>query len=122
MERVMSGYTFLALASRLQPQSSGLITADGSEQTLLLFSGLGRISGNIDLSNMQAGDTVRIRQYLQVVAGGAWRRYWMETYSGVQTDPLVYITPKESDFNVRVTLEQTAGVLRTFEYNFIKES
>lgn len=107
--------------SRLQKEKSDSITANGTEQTLLEFAGLGRISGNVDLSGMQSGDVVVIRQYMKVKAGGNWKRYTQESYFNVQDNPLVYVTPKETDFGIKITLEQTAGVMREYEYNFIKE-
>ena len=109
------------VASRLQKEKSDVIIADGTEQTLLEYIGLGKISGNIDLSNIQVGDTVILKQYIQVTVGGGWKKYMSESYSGLQANPLVYITPKETDFGIKITLEQTAGVMRNYEYNFMKE-
>ena len=107
--------------SRLQKEKAGSIITDGTEQTLLEFISLGRISGNVDLSNMQAGDTVIIRQYMKVKSDSSWKKYEDETYTDLQNNPLIYITPKETDFGIKVTLEQTTGVTREYEYNFVKE-
>ncbi len=105
----------------LQKEKSGSVIADGTEQTLLEFIGLGRITGNVDLSNMEAGDIVAIKQYMKVNSNTDWKKYADETYNGTQDNPLIYITPKETDFGIKITLKQTAGVMRMYEYNFIKE-
>jgi hypothetical protein len=107
--------------SRLESLKVGSIIADGVEQTLLDFSGLGRISGNVDLSELQLGDSVTLRLYIKVTTGGSWRKYHEETYTDIQILPLIYIVPKETDFGLKVTIQQIAGIFRTFEYNFIKE-
>lgn len=105
----------------LQKEKVDSVIADGTEQTLLEFTRLGRISGNVDLSNMQAGDTVIIRQYMKVTTNGGWKKYMQESYTDLQSNPLIYITSKETDFGVKITLEQATGVMREYEYNFIKE-
>jgi hypothetical protein len=98
---------------------AGNILADGSEQTLVDFGGLGRVSGYVNLMNMNAGDEVRIRQYM--IVNGAYNKYADEAYKDKQAVPVVYVTPKESDRGLRVTLQQTAGILRNYENRFILE-
>jgi hypothetical protein len=95
--------------------------ADGSEQVVLEYIGLGRVFGYIDLQNMVEGDEVVIRQYMRLKPGGAFKRYAQASFSGVQTDPVVYIQPKEVDYGVRVTLQQIAGVFKSFDFNFLYE-
>jgi hypothetical protein len=95
------------------------VLADGTEQIVLEVDKSGRFSGYIDLSEMQAGDTLRIRQYVAI--NGAYKRYATEQYSGAQSDPVVYITPKEVATRMKVTMEQTAGVFRRLPCNFVVE-
>lgn len=105
----------------LAPLKSGNLTADGSEQTLLEFMGVGRIVGYVDLGNMVGGDVIIIRQYMKVVEGGNYRKYAEESY-GAQAEPILYIKPKETDFALKITLQQTAGPFRSFPYNFLREA
>lgn len=107
--------------ARIVPLKSGSLVADGTEQTLLEHVGAGRIAGYVDLHGMQEGDVVAIRQYMKLTSEGAYRKYAEEQYSGVHAIPIIYITPKESDFGVKITLRQTAGPMRAYEYNFLKE-
>jgi len=108
-------------AKGLKPLKSGNLAADGSEQTLLEFTEVGRIIGYVDLGNMQAGDSVVIRQYMKIVEGGNYRKYAEETYSGILVEPLLYIHPRETDVAIKVTLQQTVGVFRNFPNNFMRE-
>jgi hypothetical protein len=107
--------------ARIFPLKSGTILADGSEQVVVQYTEVGRLVGYIDLQNMGEGDTTIIRQYMKLRAGGDYRKYAEETYSGVQEVPIQYITPKESDYGVRVTLQQTSGAYKSYDFNFLKE-
>ena len=99
--------------------AEGTVTANGSEQTLAELTEAVRVSGYISLSQLQAGDTVVLRQYTKLFA--TWEKYNEESYSGAQANPVIYFTPKEIASSLKVTLQQTAGVLRAFSYKFIKE-
>lgn len=103
------------------PLASGVLNADGSEQTVVEFTDVGRVMGYVDLRNMQLGDQVTIRQYMRVAEGGLYQLYAQEVYGNAQPIPIIYITPKETDYGIRITLQQIAGVLREFEYNFLRE-
>jgi hypothetical protein len=103
-----------------EPFAKGTIVADGSEQVVMEVSGSVRVSGYISLANMEAGDTVIIKQYMKLL-NGEYKRYASETYTGAQENPIVYITPKELASAIKVTLQQTSGTYKTFDYLFIKE-
>jgi hypothetical protein len=100
--------------------AKGTLVADGSEQVVMEISEAARVSGYISLANMEAGDTVIIMQYVRLL-NGEYKRYASETYTGVQENPIVYITPKELASGMKVTLQQTSGTYKTFDYLFIKE-
>lgn len=108
--------------SGIIPLKKGSLTADGSEQTLLEFTGYGRIFGNVDMSNMVAGDVMIIRQYLKVRSNEPYRMYDDATYSGVQPKSLLYVTPKETSVALKVTLQQTAGPYRRYLNDFMCET
>lgn len=104
----------------LRPLKSGNLTADGSEQTLVEYIGLGRVSGYVDLSAMQLGDIVEVRQYIMV--DGSYQKYADEVYEDLQTILVIYVTPKEADKGLKVTLQQTLGFMRSYYYRFILEA
>jgi hypothetical protein len=103
-----------------EPFAKGTLVANGSEQVVVEVSGPARVSGYISLANMEEGDTVIIRQYVKLL-DGEYKRYASEPYTGVQENPIIYITPKELASAIKVTLQQTSGTYKTFDYLFIKE-
>jgi len=105
---------------RFKPIKTGNLLADGTEQTLLEFEGVAKIIGYVDLSAMM-GDTIIIRQYMKIVEGGDYKKYAEQTIVGSQPEPLVYITPKETDVAILITLQQIAGILKRFPHSFMKE-
>jgi hypothetical protein len=108
----------------LELYSVGTLTADGTEQKVaeLEETELGTLEGHIDLANMQSGDGVTIREYIRMKAGGDYRLYDSADYSGAQTKPALHVVKLPSKYGVKVTLEQTAGTYRTFDYNFFREA
>jgi len=75
----------------------------------------------VDLTEMQAGDTITVRQYMVNQLGGSYVEYGAESYSGVQTIKMLHITPKPSKNGIKVTIEQSAGVMRTIPYEYFVE-
>jgi hypothetical protein len=111
----------LTKIARTTPLKKGTLIADGTEQTLLEFVGVGIVSGHVDLQNMAADDTVVIRQYIKLKDDGAYKKYAEEAYTGVQSLPDIYITPKAVDIAMKITLQQTTRTFKSFDYNFILE-
>jgi len=107
------------LGKRLQTFKKGNLKADGSEQTIFEFEGIGSVSGYIDLSEMKAGDTVVIKQYMRV--NGDYTLYASDTYADLQAMPLLYFPPKNVDEALKITLQQTSGLYRPFHNNFMVE-
>jgi hypothetical protein len=98
----------------------GTLTADGTEQIVasrtdtLEF----QLDGYIDLSNLASGDTIVIREWMIIKSGGSYVRYAEATYSGAQSPPLLHIITKPAVYGLKVTLQQTAGTYRSFDYQF----
>jgi hypothetical protein len=110
-------------AARLpQPLGNGVFTADSSEYLVVELTGLNRLMGYINLKNMQAGDTIIIREYVKLLSSSSYSEYDKTLYVGVQVEPVIYFKSKEVQFGVRVTLQQTAGSYRNIEYDFFKEA
>jgi len=78
------------------------------------------IQGYIDLSVLQSGDEVVIKEYIVIESGGSPILYGKRTFSGVQEEPLVRFHNKMAPYGYKVTITQTAGTLRTFKYSFRK--
>lgn len=102
-----------------ETHAEGTLGSDGTEQTVAEITEAVRLSGYISLANMQAGDTVVLRQYVKLF--DTYERYAEDEYSDVQGSPMVYFTPKEISSGLKVTLRQTIGPSRNFSYKFIKE-
>jgi hypothetical protein len=87
-----------------------------TEHTLTTQTGNKFYTAYIDLTNMASGDTVEIRVSLIIKAAGSHILYYLGTYSGAQTNPLVYIPSLPSDISWKLTLKQTNGTGRNFDY------
>jgi hypothetical protein len=97
--------------------SSGTQTAViGTEHTLYNPTTSKWFSGYVDLSNMASGDTVEIRIYLIVKTAGAYVQYNLTTFTDAQTDDLLHIPSLPSDIGWKLTLKQTAGTGRAFDW------
>jgi hypothetical protein len=80
-----------------------------------LFSG-----AIIDLSTMQAGDTIDIRIRKQLVSGGGWIPHDLKSYAGAMPagHQTVHIAPIPDVYGAEIAMRQTAGVLRTIDAEF----
>jgi hypothetical protein len=107
------------LSSAFRTVTSGSILTDGTEQTILEVSKSGRYSGYLDLTNLVLGDTFILKQYMDIA--GSYVLYAADTYSDVQVEPAIYITPKEITTRTLVSVQRTVGVDHTLSYNFIIE-
>jgi len=78
------------------------------------------VEGYIDLSQLQEGDCVEIREYI-AVDGQNQRTFLTVELCGVQRDPVIRFHSKEVPYNgkYRVTIKQTSGTPRSFPYVFI---
>ena len=77
-------------------------------------------SGYVDLTNMTSGDTTEIRVYAIAKTAGSYILYYMASYSGAQTTPLVYIPPMPSDIGWKLTLKQTVGTGRSYDWKIFE--
>jgi hypothetical protein len=98
----------------------GRIIADGTEQIILDANGGTVVLGYVDLSEMQTGDVVVIKTYVKVRSDADYKIYASQEYIDAQSEPIVYILPKYTANGLRITLQQTKGVYRSFSYIFIK--
>lgn len=100
----------------------GTVTMDGAEDTVFEVTDYNvMVEAYLDLSNMQAGDEVYVRQYIKNTSGGAYVQYAEIPYNDAQDYPQLWITPKLSAYGIKVTAEQTLGANRTFTWRYFKE-
>jgi len=100
--------------------AEGEITSTPTPQLLVDLTGNGRYSGYLDLTNMEVNDVVTLIQYIMI--NGVFVSYRTQQYGGVQSDPLLYIEPKECVTQIKLTLQQNTGPSRLYPYIFILES
>lgn len=101
----------------LQVQYSGTLTTDGTEQTLNTSVFVGVHVVQVDLSAMQAGDTVVLRAKTKVLTAGATTIFIEQTFTGVQTEPIVQTEPVTSPFSFTATLQRTGGSDRAYPWS-----
>lgn len=101
----------------------GTLVADGTEQTILTYTGdIAMIQGYIDLSSMSVGDSVTIRLYVKIKPDGEFKLYKEENYAAPSKEELVYVLPRLSGYGIKITLQQTYGSYKSFDYLFIKST
>ena len=107
---------------KLSPLKSGTLEATGGEDVVIEYASNEpfTITGWIDLKNMQEGDTVVISQSFILADETEYSLFAERTYSGVQSQPLLHITPRQAVKKAKVTLKQTSGTLKKFPFEFYK--
>jgi hypothetical protein len=110
--------------------TGGTLTADGTEQTLYIDDEpLGCWHPRVlwvDLDNMIAGDTIIIRVYYRLSDAGALKLWDSQAFTGadgglVNLAKILDISFEPNRHGFSVTLEQTAGTMRTYPWEFIAE-
>jgi hypothetical protein len=99
------------------------ILMDGSEQTLVQSTHRrSQVGALVDLTNMQAGDSVTIRTYLKQEAAGAYVQWGEESLSDAQAPiNMLRVIPLPVTYGIKITLQQTAGGMRTITYTKLEE-
>lgn len=93
-------------------------TVIGTEHTLFNPTTNKWFSGYIDVTNMTTGDTVEVRVYTIVKTAGSYILYSLTTLVDAQTLNLYHIPSFPSDIGFKVTLKQTVGTARTYDWKF----
>jgi len=101
----------------LQIQGSGSKLTDGTVQLLHTSTFVGVQVVQVDLSPMQAGDTVVLKVNTKVLTGSAEAIFIEQTFTGVQAEPVIQSEPVASPHSYAATLQQTGGVYRTFDWS-----
>ena len=79
------------------------------------------ITGYLDLSNMQSDSEILVREYIDLTQG-VYKKYLSYRFRGVQTDPIVMITPKylTPGDSYKLALVLKAGSPIQIPYKFIQ--
>jgi hypothetical protein len=110
--------------------TGGTITADGTEQTLYIDNeplGCAKaVAAYIDLDNMAGGDTTNIRVYHRLNDGGGLQLYDYNSYTGADgglanSMKVVKIDLGPFRHGFQLTLEQSAGVNRAYDWELFLE-
>jgi uncharacterized membrane protein len=96
-----------------------------AETTVVEFPGAEEdyiVEGYVDLSQLQYGDAVEVREYI-AVDGANYRLFVVLTVYGPVSEPVVRFHAKTLLYNMKykVTVVQISGTLRSFPYGFIQE-
>ena len=86
------------------------------------FSDDWMVEGYIDLSGLQSGDAVEVREYV-ALDGANYRLLYSATVTGPAAEPAVRFHTKTmlSSMKYKVTVNQTAGTPRNVPYYFVVE-
>jgi hypothetical protein len=87
-----------------------------SSPTAYIFAG-----GEIDLSTMDAGDTILITLSKRIMPLGALIPYDLLTFNDAQPAGhlIFHVNALPDVYGLAITMEQTAGVLRTIDCEFV---
>jgi len=91
--------------------------------TMAIAGKMHQIDGYIDLSSLASGESVTVKEYMMIKSGGSYILYAQETYSDVQSLPLLHITTKPARYGLKIELVMSSApsANRSFDYQlFVK--
>lgn len=107
-------------------ETGGTLLATGGVDTVILVNAPAGVFAPkrvlLDLSNMVAGDNTIIRLYERIRLAGGLVLEDQVTYNGAQVPALIEIALGANRFGLQVTLQQTAGVMRNYDWAYFFES
>ena len=104
-------------------EDNATLTATGSEQTVYAHVPASNVeipdTVHLDLTNMAEGDILVLRLYRKVKSGGAYILSDIKTFTGAQAVPGIKVQGEMTLYGWKVTMEQTAGVNRDYDWERI---
>ncbi len=128
--RILENQAMLNAELALQ-ETGGSLTASGAEQTLYINNQpMGSFVPRVlyvDLDLMEGGDTTVFRVYYRLNSGGALQQQDFQTYTGADGglangNTVIAIDLGPSRFGVRVSIHQTAGTNRVYDWEVFEEN
>ncbi len=103
-----------------EPEIEGSLVMNGTEEELAKseLAVQHQIEGMVDLTPLVSGDTIVVRVYMSIETPVIYAKYAEETYSGPVSPSLLFICTKAAKYGLKITIKQTAGSYRTFNYQF----
>jgi hypothetical protein len=105
--------------------ASGNQAADGNEGVLAVATSLsqgGTFKPKVDLSDVADGDIVELRGYDQANGASSLVQSWYVSFANAQSDPAPDLPITVATIGYKVTLKQTAGTDRTFQWSVLNLS
>jgi len=110
-------------ASLVTTETGGTLTADGTEQNLFINNTPAGVHEplmiQVDCTNMGAGDTIVLRTYYRINNGGNLIKEDEVTIADAQDPDLKTLELRPNRFGLQITLEQSGGVNRDFDWSII---
>lgn len=106
-------------------ETGGTLLADGTEQNVVIVDAPASVfyprKVMIDLTNMAGVDNTVVKSYYRIKAGGAYVLKDSVTYTGPQDPDLINVELEPNRHGFKVTLQQTAGVMRNYDWEYFYE-
>ena len=103
----------------LYERTDGTLTADGTEQIIYEVTPTVTLvpdSITMSLLNMAADDAVTINMYAKLKSGGSYELIDTQDYGNIKDIPVINITGQPNRYGWKVTLQQTAGINRDYDW------
>lgn len=113
------------LAMLTLKSAEGTIITTGSEQNVVIVDSPSAVfwpvKCDIDLTSMQDGDTIEIKEYSKMKLGGEYLLNFNERYSNVQDEPKKTVPLGPNRYGFKVTIQQISGLYRSIDYQYFYE-
>jgi hypothetical protein len=117
-------------AELILQEVSGNVTADGNEQIIYINNApMGSYRPTclfVDLDSMAGGDTTVLRTYYRISNGGGLQLLSYNSFTGADGGladgmKLASLVLQPSRYGIQITLQQTAGVNTTYDWQVFEE-
>ena len=101
-------------------ETGGTVTTDGTEQNIYIANApaglFNPICLKLDCTAHTGAETIIIRTYYRIKAGGNYIAQTVSTYAGVITPALLSILLQPNRFGIKVTINKTVGTNRAYDW------
>jgi len=120
--KLYNGTEWVYLGMPIEVVSEGTHTpsALNTEETVFETTEKGKYCGYVSVKNLADGDTVEMKLYLILKSGGSYELYDTVTLSNAQTETVVPIYETPIVYGFKLTLNQTAGTIRSYDYIILR--
>jgi len=101
-------------------ETGGTLTTDGTEQNIYINDAPAGVYVpkclKIDCTNHTVAETIVLRVYYRITAGGNYIAEDADTYVGLIDPELISIDLAPNRFGIKVTIEKTAGANKAYDW------